>query len=74
MAQGYHITKQKRGSEQDCTGFLHWLPIEFRTKFKLMKIMFKTSKEMVQTIFKQNIPKEHQEINSKMQYLKCTIK
>ena len=34
--------KTKRDSAQDCMKFLHWLPIEFRTKFKLLTIIFKT--------------------------------
>ena len=34
--------KTKRDSVQDCMKILHWLPIEFRTKFKLMIIVFKT--------------------------------
>ena len=34
--------KTKRDSAQDCMKFLHWLPIEFGTKFKLMAIVFKT--------------------------------
>ena len=34
--------KTKRDSAQDCMKFLHWLPIEFRTKFKLLTILFKT--------------------------------
>ena len=34
--------KTKRDSAQDCMNFLHWLPIEFRTKFKLLTIVFKT--------------------------------
>ena len=29
-------------SAQDCMKFLHWLPIEFRTKFKLLTIVLKT--------------------------------
>ena len=33
--------KTKRDSAQDCIKFLHWLPIEFSTKFKLMTIVFK---------------------------------
>ena len=33
--------KTKRDSAQDCMKFLHWLPIEFRTKFKLMTVVFK---------------------------------
>ena len=34
--------KKKRDSAQDCMKMLHWLPIEFRTKFKLLTIVFKT--------------------------------
>ena len=34
--------KTKRDSAQDCMKFLHWLPIELRTKFKLLTIVFKT--------------------------------
>ena len=34
--------KTKRDSAQDCMKILHWLPIEFRTKFKLPTIVFKT--------------------------------
>ena len=35
-------TKTKRDSAQDCMKLLHWLPVEFRTKFKLLTIVFKT--------------------------------
>ena len=34
--------KTKRDSAWDCMKILHWLPIEFRTKFKLLTIVFKT--------------------------------
>ena len=34
--------KKKWDSAQDCMKFLHWLPIEFRTRFKLLPIVFKT--------------------------------
>ena len=34
--------KTKRDSARDCMKILHWLPIEFRTKFKLLIIVFKT--------------------------------
>ena len=34
--------KTKRDSAQDYMKILHWLPIEFRTKFKLLTIVFKT--------------------------------
>ena len=34
--------KTKRDSVWDCMNILHWLPIEFRTKFKLLTIVFKT--------------------------------
>ena len=34
--------KTKRDSAQDCMKFLHRLPTEFSTKFKLMAIVFKT--------------------------------
>ena len=34
--------KTKRECAQDCMKILHWLLIEFRTKFKLMIIVFKT--------------------------------
>ena len=34
--------KTKRDSAQDCMKFLHWLPVEFRTKFKLLTTVFKT--------------------------------
>ena len=34
--------KIKRDSAQDCMKILHWLVIEFRTKFKLLTIVFKT--------------------------------
>ena len=34
--------KTKRDSAQDCMKILQWLPIEFRTKFKLLTIVFKT--------------------------------
>ena len=34
--------KTKRDSAKDCMKTLHWLPIEFRTKFKLLTIVFKT--------------------------------
>ena len=33
--------KTKKNSAQDCMKFLHWLPIEFRTKFELLTIVFK---------------------------------
>ena len=46
--QGYTArlacNKTKRDSAQDCMEFLHWLPIEFRTKFKLLTIVSKTLK------------------------------
>ena len=34
--------KTKRDSAWDCMKILHWLPIEFRTKFKLLTVVFKT--------------------------------
>ena len=34
--------KTKKDSAGDCMKMLHWLPIEFRTKFKLLTIVFKT--------------------------------
>ena len=34
--------KTKRDSVWDCMKILHWLLIEFRTKFKLLTIVFKT--------------------------------
>ena len=34
--------KTKRDSAWDCMKILHWLLIEFRTKFKLVTIVFKT--------------------------------
>ena len=34
--------KTKKNSAQDCMKFIHLLPFEFRTKFKLMTIVFKT--------------------------------
>ena len=34
--------KKKRDTVWDCMKILHWLLIEFRTKFKLMTIVFKT--------------------------------
>ena len=34
--------KTQRDSAHDCMKFLHWLPIEFRTKFQSMTIVFKT--------------------------------
>ena len=34
--------KTKRDSARDRMKILHWLPIEFRTKFKLLTIVFKT--------------------------------
>ena len=34
--------KRKRDNAQDCMKFLHWLPIEFRTKFEIKTIVFKT--------------------------------
>ena len=34
--------KTKRDSAWDCMKILHWLLIEFRTKFKLLTIVFKT--------------------------------
>ena len=34
--------KTKKDSAWDCMKILHWLPIEFRTKFKLLTIVFKT--------------------------------
>ena len=34
--------KTKWDSAQDCMKFLHWLSIEFRTRFKLLAIVFKT--------------------------------
>ena len=34
--------KTKRDSAQDCMKILHWLLIEFRAKFKLLTIVFKT--------------------------------
>ena len=34
--------KTKRDSVRDCMKILHWLPIEFRTKFKLLTIIFRT--------------------------------
>ena len=34
--------KTKRDSAWECMKILHWLPIESRTKFKLLTIVFKT--------------------------------
>ena len=70
--------KTKRDSAQDCMKILHWLPIEFRTKFKLLKIVFKTLQgngpSYLQTKTKfYDIPEDHQEINYKRHYLKGTI-
>ena len=41
--------KTKRDSAQDCMKFLHWLPTEFRTKFKLMTIVFKRLQTKLKT-------------------------
>ena len=41
-AARFACNKTKRESAQDCMKFLHWLPIDFRTKFKLLAIVFKT--------------------------------
>ena len=49
--------KTKRNSSQDCMKLLHWLPIEYRTRFKLLTIVFKTLqlyKKMDQATNKQN--------------------
>ena len=51
--------KTKRDSAQDCMKFLHGLPIEFNTKFKLMTIAFKTLQRMNQTTYTQNIRLKH---------------
>ena len=34
--------KTKRDSAQYCMKFLHWLPIEYKARFKLLIIIFKT--------------------------------
>ena len=39
---GLAYNKIKRDSAQDCMKILHWLLIEFRTKFKLLTTVFKT--------------------------------
>ena len=46
--------KKKRDSVQDCRKFLNWLPIEFRTKFKFMTVVFNALQKMDQATYKQN--------------------
>ena len=56
--------KTKRDSAWDCMKILHWLPIEFRTKFKLLTIVFKNptrkwSKLSPNKTKYYNIPEDH---------------